>query len=82
KVKIRSIKVGATDGDVTVIEEGLKPGDRVVLEGTDRLRDGGAVEVVNDSAEVPETAAGQLLDGGADTDATPAADKTQSKARE
>ena len=82
KVKIRSIKVGATDGDVTVIEEGLKPGDRVVLEGTDRLRDGGAVEVVNDSAEVPETAAGQLLDGGADTDATPAADKTKSKARE
>ena len=82
KVKIRSIKVGATDGDVTVIEEGLKPGDRVVLEGTDRLRDGGAVEVVNDSADVPETAAGQLLDGGADTDATPAADKTKSKARE
>ena len=82
KVKIRSIKVGATDGDVTVIEEGLKPGDRVVLEGTDRLRDGGAVEVVNDSAEVPETAAGQLLDGGADTDATPAAHNTKSKARE
>ena len=82
KVKIRSIKVGATDGDVSVIEEGLKPGDRVVLEGTDRLRDGGAVEVVNDSAEVPQTAAGQLLDGGADTDTTPAADKTKSKARE
>ena len=82
KVKIRSIKVGATDGDVTVVEEGLAAGDRVVLEGTDRLRDGGAVEVVNDSAEVPETAAGQLLDGGADTDATPAADKTKSKARE
>lgn len=82
KVKIRSIKVGATDGDVTVVEEGLAAGDRVVLEGTDRLRDGGAVEVVNDSAEVPETAAGKLLDGGADTDATPAADKTKSKARE
>ena len=82
KVKIRSIKVGATDGDVTVVEEGLAAGDRVVLEGTDRLRDGGAVEVVNDSAEVPETAAGQLLDGGADTDATPAAHNTKSKARE
>lgn len=82
KVKIRSIKVGATDGDVSVIEEGLKPDDRVVLEGTDRLRDGGAVEVVNDSAEVPQTAAGQLLDGGADTDTAPAADTTKSKARE
>ncbi len=86
KVKIRTIKVGATDGDVTVIEDGLAPGDRVVLEGTDRLRDGGAVEVVNDSVEVPTTAAGQLLDGGPDTDTAPAPapapDKAKTKARE
>ena len=82
KVKIRTIKVGATDGDVTVIEDGLVPGDRVVLEGTDRLRDGGAVEVVNDSVEVPTTAAGQLLDGGPDTDTAPAPDKAKTKAHE
>lgn len=82
KVKIRTIKVGATDGDVTVIEDGLAPGDRVVLEGTDRLRDGGAVEVVNDSVEVPTTAAGQLLDGGLDTDTASAPDKAKTKARE
>ena len=82
KVKIRTIKVGATDGDVTVIEDGLAPGDRVVLEGTDRLRDGGAVEVVNDSVEVPTTAAGQLLDGGPDTDTAPAPDKAKTKAHE
>ncbi|WP_338646824.1 MdtA/MuxA family multidrug efflux RND transporter periplasmic adaptor subunit [Pseudomonas sp. ML2-2023-3] len=84
KVKIRTIKVGATDGDVTVIEDGLAPGNRVVLEGTDRLRDGGAVEVVNDSVEVPTTAAGQLLDGGPDTDTAPAPapDKAKTKARE
>ena len=82
KVKIRTIKVGATDGDVTVIEDGLVPGDRVVLEGTDRLRDGGAVEVVNDSVEVPTTAAGQLLEGGPDTDTAPAPDKAKTKAHE
>jgi len=81
KVKIRSIKVGATDGDVTVIEGGLKPGDRVVLEGTDRLRDGGAVEVVNDTGEVPATPV-QHLQGGPEADAAPVADKTKSKARE
>ena len=81
KVKIRSIKVGATDGDVTVIEDGLKPGDRVVLEGTDRLRDGGAVEVVNDTAEVPATPV-QHLQGGPEADAAPVADKTKSKSRE
>ncbi|MES2869487.1 MAG: MdtA/MuxA family multidrug efflux RND transporter periplasmic adaptor subunit [Pseudomonadota bacterium] len=76
KVKIRSIKVGATDGDVSVIEEGLAPGDRVVLEGTDRLRDGGTVEVVNDSAEVPATPAAHLQ-GGPDAAAAPASRKTK-----
>lgn len=81
KVKIRTIKVGATDGDLSVIEEGLEAGDRVVLEGTDRLRDGGAVEVVNDSAEVPVTAAEQL-DDGPEADADPTADKAKGKAHE
>ena len=71
KVKIRSIKVGATDGEVSVIEEGLAPGDRVVLEGTDRLRDGGPVEVVSGSLEVPQTPATQLK-GGEGSEAAPA----------
>ena len=81
KVKIRTVKVGATDGDVTVIEDGLKPGDRVVLEGTDRLRDGGAVEVVNDTGEVPATPV-QHLQGGPEADAAPAAGTAKTKARE
>jgi multidrug efflux system membrane fusion protein len=55
KVKIRPLKVGASDGDNTVITEGLAVGDRVVLEGTDRLKEGSEVEVVNDSQEVPTT---------------------------
>ena len=62
KVAIRKLKVGATDGDNTVVTEGLAQGDRVVLEGTDRLREGSLVEVVNDSAEVPTTP-GQHLQG-------------------
>ncbi|RON52586.1 MdtA/MuxA family multidrug efflux RND transporter periplasmic adaptor subunit [Pseudomonas frederiksbergensis] len=55
KVKIRPLKVGASDGDNTVITEGLAVGDRVVLEGTDRLKEGSEVEVVNDSQDVPTT---------------------------
>ena len=62
KVKIRQLKVGATDGSRTVVEQGLAQGDRVVLEGTDRLRDGRRVEVVEDSAKVPTTP-GQHLQG-------------------
>ncbi|MGN8278006.1 MdtA/MuxA family multidrug efflux RND transporter periplasmic adaptor subunit [Pseudomonas sp. SMV71] len=55
KVTIRKLKVGASDGENTVITEGLAAGDRVVLEGTDRLKEGSEVEVVNDSRDVPTT---------------------------
>ncbi|MBV6749290.1 MdtA/MuxA family multidrug efflux RND transporter periplasmic adaptor subunit [Pseudomonas chlororaphis] len=65
KVKIRPLKVGASDGNVTVIKDGLAVGDRVVLEGTDRLKDGGDVEVVNDSKDEPKAPVEQLKDGSA-----------------
>lgn len=47
--------LGDTDGENTVVKEGLVAGDRVVLEGTDRLKDGSEIEVVNESKEVPTT---------------------------
>ena len=50
-VKQRFIKTGATRGDLIVVAEGLKPGERVVLEGLDRLREGGKVEVIGDGAD-------------------------------
>ncbi|KGU87261.1 MdtA/MuxA family multidrug efflux RND transporter periplasmic adaptor subunit [Pseudomonas mediterranea] len=55
KVTIKPLKIGASDGEHTVVTEGLAAGDRVVLEGTDRLKEGSEVEVVNDSQEVPTT---------------------------
>ncbi|NUT76976.1 MdtA/MuxA family multidrug efflux RND transporter periplasmic adaptor subunit [Pseudomonas sp. C1C7] len=60
KVKIRQLKIGASDGQNTVVTEGLVAGDRVVLEGTDRLKDGSEVEVVNDPQQVPTNPAGHL----------------------
>ncbi len=78
KVKIHPLKIGASDGDVTVIEEGLAPGDRVVLEGTDRLKEGSEVEVVNDPQDVPTTPTGHLQGKPASTAVEPAAtDKAQ-----
>ncbi|WP_024646971.1 MdtA/MuxA family multidrug efflux RND transporter periplasmic adaptor subunit [Pseudomonas syringae] len=53
KVKLKLLKTGPSDETSTVITEGLAVGERVVLEGTDRLRDGADVEVVNDSKDVP-----------------------------
>lgn len=62
KVKISLLKTGPSDEQSTVITEGLQAGARVVLEGTDRLRDGAEVEVVSDSKDVP-AGPGQQLQG-------------------
>ena len=44
-VTVRQVKVGPTEKDETAIDEGLVPGDNVVVEGTERLREGGKVEL-------------------------------------
>jgi membrane fusion protein, multidrug efflux system len=44
KVEIRSVKVGDRVGTLWVIEEGLKPDDRVVVEGVQKVRDGQVVK--------------------------------------
>jgi len=46
KVHLQNIKTGVSDNGKTVINEGIEAGDQVVLEGTDRLREGDEVEVV------------------------------------
>jgi len=42
-VSVRPIKVGATDGNFQAVLSGLQSGERVVTDGTDRLRDGATV---------------------------------------
>jgi len=44
-VSVRPIKTGTTDGPLAAVEAGLSPGDRVVVDGADRLRDGARVIV-------------------------------------
>lgn len=60
KVRVQALETGPSDGERTVIKAGLKVGERVVLEGTDRLRDGSEVEVVHDSDQVPTQPSEQL----------------------
>jgi membrane fusion protein (multidrug efflux system) len=43
KVEIRPVKVGERVGSQWIIETGLKPGDRVVAEGTQKVRPGAIV---------------------------------------
>ena len=44
-VTVRQVKLGPSEGDETSIDEGLAPGDRVVVEGAERLREGSKVEL-------------------------------------
>ena len=46
-VSKRDITTGPSDGKRTVIASGLKAGDKVVIDGVDRLRDGAKVNVVD-----------------------------------
>ena len=44
KVEKRSVTVGERIGSLWVIEDGLKPGDRVIVEGMQKVRDGQTVK--------------------------------------
>ena len=43
----RAVKLGVQDGDKVAVLDGLKPGDTVVVDGADRLRDGSDVTIPN-----------------------------------
>ncbi|MDE1928612.1 MAG: efflux RND transporter periplasmic adaptor subunit, partial [Burkholderiales bacterium] len=45
-VTARVVKPGAVDADWMAVEGPVQPGDRVVIDGIDRLRDGAKVEVI------------------------------------
>ena len=51
KVEVRPVKAGPGNSGTTLIEEGLEEGERLVLEGTDRLRDGSQVEIIDAEGE-------------------------------
>ncbi|MDR8014254.1 MdtA/MuxA family multidrug efflux RND transporter periplasmic adaptor subunit [Ectopseudomonas guguanensis] len=55
KVSIRPVSIAASDAESSMVTEGVQQGERLVLEGTDRLRDGSEVEVVDpQAAQTPQ----------------------------
>jgi multidrug efflux system membrane fusion protein len=48
-VAVTSVKLGPTDADRVAVLTGLKPGDRVVIDGADKLRNGARVTVRGES---------------------------------
>ena len=46
KVNIRTVTVGERSGNMWIIEDGLKPGERVIAEGVQKAREGITVKIV------------------------------------
>lgn len=62
QASIRNVKVGERYQNLWVIQEGVKPGERVVVEGIQKVRNGSTVNVVTASAA--PTAAGSSNSAG------------------
>ncbi|MBN9045550.1 MAG: MdtA/MuxA family multidrug efflux RND transporter periplasmic adaptor subunit [Rhizobiales bacterium] len=56
-VSVRKIETGVTDGVRTEVLSGLAAGDRVVVDGADKLREGMKINVRDDTAQAPAAAA-------------------------
>jgi len=57
-VNQRSVTTGVQDGNNIQILSGLKPGDTVVVDGADRLRDGADVEIPNLAVKIAAPSGG------------------------
>lgn len=68
-VSVRKIDLGVTDGDRVEVRSGLQPGDKIVVDGADKLRDGAKINVRAEAA------------GGSAPAAAPGPDKAGKKQR-
>jgi len=75
-VTVRTVKLGPTEGETAAIESGLSAGETVVVDGTDKLREGTKVEIGgHNAAAVPAEGVSQTHgkrrhDGGASLSAS------------
>jgi multidrug efflux system membrane fusion protein len=60
-VAVRPVRLGPIEGDVVAIEDGLRPGESVVIDGADKLRDGAKVEPKGDGGGAAEGPKGQAI---------------------
>jgi multidrug efflux system membrane fusion protein len=79
-VTVRPVKLGVTEGDRVEVLSGLEPGDRVVTDGADKLREGAKVIVraevnanASDPGAAPHSQASDAALNAQGTDAPPLA---------
>ena len=64
-VSVRPVKLGITDGDRVEVLSGLAPGDHVVIDGADKLRDGAKIIIRSENAASTPPAAAPDAKSGA-----------------
>ena len=57
-VSVRPVKLGTSQGERVSVASGLEPGERVVVDGADKLRDGAKINVRTEAANPTAPAAG------------------------
>src|ERR1700761_1557631 len=55
-VSVRKVDLGITDGDRVEVKSGLQPGDKIVVDGADKLRDGAKINVRSEADSTPPSA--------------------------
>lgn len=50
---VRAVKLGPAEDASVAVDAGIAPGDRVVVDGVDKLREGAKVELAQKGAGVP-----------------------------
>jgi membrane fusion protein (multidrug efflux system) len=72
-VALRTIKPGDTAGSLLIVRDGLKPGERVIVEGIQKAKPGTKVTPSTASADASEAKAGETAKAGENAKAKPAA---------
>jgi multidrug efflux system membrane fusion protein len=62
-VSVKVVKLGPTEGETTVIASGLAPGETVVTDGADKLKDGAKIEPITAEQRAAQAAAARRGDG-------------------
>jgi membrane fusion protein, multidrug efflux system len=55
-VSVRKVELGITDGDRVEVKSGIVPGDKIVVDGADKLRDGAKINVRSEADSNPPSA--------------------------
>jgi multidrug efflux system membrane fusion protein len=80
--KIQLVKIALAEGQVTILDSGVQPGEKVVVDGADRLRPGQIVQVSQPRQQTVSGAAGQGAAGVASAEGGKQGAKPETKEKQ